>query len=547
MNAGRGQKAVTALSLRGLQIRLRRGPQARTLIENVDLDLPAGEITGLVGASGSGKTLTALALMGLTAPGVFEVRADALHVAETPIDLNDERQLRGLRGNTLAMVFQDPATALDPVFRIGHQVAAPLRRQRRCSRSEARTQAAEALAAVGFDDPATIMARYPHELSGGQRQRCVIAMAQALRPAVLFADEPSTALDTVTQQTVLGELERLARECGTAVLLVSHDLRLMARYARNVNVIHAGRIVDRLPGRALHEATAHDVTRRLVAALPRLEPSAPPTGAAPQDPTVPARLEVRDLRSGYRQRRGSIRARRWVEALHGVSLDLAPGRTHGIAGASGSGKSTLARTLVQLLPARGGQIRLDGRELLGARGATRGDARRRIQLVFQDPGTALSPRRSVAQTLAEAATHFGLDAGRERLRDTLAAVDLEADTLDRLPYQFSSGQRQRIAIARALICEPDVLVADEALSALDVPVQAQILALLRRLRAERRLAILLISHDLAVLRENAETMSIMHEGRFVESGSTERVFTAPAHEATRRMIAAIPRLGVEGR
>jgi peptide/nickel transport system ATP-binding protein len=555
-----------ALAVHGLEVSLRT--DSRTLVDRLDLELPAGRITGLVGASGSGKTVTALALMGLADPGAFEVRIEALTLGHESIDTASPSALPSLRGRRIAMVFQDPATALDPVMTIGSQLERVLGRLTGTRGPASRRRALDALAAVGFPDPEAVARRFPHELSGGMRQRCAIAMAQAIRPDVLIADEPTTALDPVTQEGVLRELERLASEVGVAVLLISHDLRLMARYADDVHVMQAGRIVERTTGQRLHQAPSHPYTADLIAALPRIEMNAPrppagpgadAAGAAPSDARgraadfpspaeQAALLSVRDLYAGY-ERRGTWPGapRERIEAVRGVSLELGRGTIHGLAGASGCGKSTLARALIQLVPLTRGSVRLDGRELVGADRALVGEARRRIQLVFQDPGAALSPRRTVAQTLSEAARHFGLGAGRDQLVAALEAVQMDADALDRLPGQFSSGQRQRIAIARALICEPDLLVADEALASLDVHVQARILALLRGLRDERGLSILLISHDLAVLRENATAISVMLDGECVETAAASRLFEAPSHPYTRRLVAAIPRLARDGR
>jgi len=531
-----------ALEARGLRVTLRHAPNARALVRGMDLALPPGEITGLAGASGSGKTLSALALMGLADPATFTVRCDRAVLGDQVLDLAAGASLGRLRGRRLAMVFQDPATALDPVFTLGAQLRRALRRLPGVTRADADRRARLALAEVGFPEPEQLARRYPHELSGGMRQLCVIAMAQAMRPEVLLADEPTTALDASTQAIVLHQLERLAAESGTAVLLITHDLRLLSRYARRVLVMREGRIVEETTGRGLHEAPRHAYTRALLAALPGLEGRHRRGESLATDTEAPL-LAVRGLRSGYAGHRSWLPGRdRPVEAVRGVSLDLHPGRMHGLAGESGSGKSTLARTLVGLVPASGGSVRLDGREVVGPDRAALREARRRIQLVFQDPATALSPRRTIAQTLREPARHFGLDDSEARLVSVLEAVGLDASALPRLPRQFSSGQRQRIAIARALVSDPDLLVADEALASLDVSVQAQVLEVLRTLRDERGMAVLLISHDLAVLRENADDVSVMYRGHLVEQAPTEQLFRSPAHPYTRQLLAAMARL-----
>ncbi len=549
-----------ALDARDLRVDLRTPAGFQPLVQGVDLALAAGEITGLAGASGSGKSLTALALMGLTAPHTFRIHCASLQLDGKALDPSLQRAMRAVRGPGIAMVFQDPATALDPVFTVGSQLRRVIRRLPGMSRRQAAVRALDALRAVGFKDPALIARRYPHELSGGMRQLCVIAMAHAVRPSVLLADEPTTALDACTQAQVLDQLQRLTEACGTAVLLITHDLRLLARYARQVSVMFRGRIVEQLESSHLHEPGRHPYTASLIEALPRLhgrrhEPGrtmaqeAPahdrPPGTAewtPATPDSPALLSVRDLSSGYRTRRsGWLAGHRLQPTVHGVSMDLHAGRIHGLAGESGSGKSTLARTLVGLVSAVSGSVRLAGRELLEGHRVQGADARRRIQLVFQDPAASLSPRRTIAQILREPARHFGLDSSAAALSRVLETVGLDDAALERLPSQFSSGQRQRIAIARALICEPDLLIADEALASLDVRVQAQVLDVFRRLRDQHGLCLLLISHDLAVLAENADDTSVMHQGRLVEQGPTRRLFEQPTHPYTRQLLDAVPR------
>lgn len=533
----------SALAVRGLGVELRVRDAFRPLVGDLDFSLPAGKITGLAGASGSGKTLTALALMGLADPRTFRVRCERLTIAGEDLDTRSDHAMQAARGRRLAMVFQDPATALDPVFTVGHQLRRAIARLPGVDRGAARARAVQALAEVGFPDPEGLFRRYPHELSGGMRQLVVIAMAQAVRPRVLLADEPTTALDAVTQSIVLHRLQELAEAAGTAVLLITHDLRLLTRFAHDVMVMGEGRIVERLSGTAFFaEPDAegrHEFTRRLVTALPRLQPA---EGDPPREDEPPL-LTLRDLEGSYGRRSALWRkGDRPVRALRGVSLDLHAGRMFGLAGESGSGKSTLARMLVRLVPAQGGSVRLEGEELLHARGTVEREARRRIQLVFQDPASALSPRRTVAQSLAEPARHFGLDASPDVLTNALEAVGLDASALQRYPRQFSSGQRQRIAIARALVCDPDLLIADEALSALDVFVQAQVLEVLKNLRDRRGMSILLISHDLAVLAQHADDIGVMYRGHLVEQAPARQLITAPAHPYTRQLLAALPRL-----
>ncbi|KAA9130927.1 ABC transporter ATP-binding protein [Marinihelvus fidelis] len=540
----------TVLTVSGLAVDLPAGGTVQAVLRDVSFHLEPGRITGLAGESGSGKTTVAMALMGLLPAGAH-LRSGTATLHDRDVDLlaMSEPVARTIRGRDVAMVFQDPATALDPVLTIGRQMRAVARRHGVAA--DPGTAAQAALAEQGFRSPSDIMGAFPHELSGGMRQLVMIAMAAMVRPAVLLADEPTTALDVTTQARVLENLRKLAQSDNIAILLVSHDLRVLAQTADELLVIRDGRIVDAGPTRQVLQSPSSDWTRQLVAAVPP-DPfgrgESPTSGIPGQANDVLLSVNHLDIRyhaAGiFGGRRGPAK-----QAVINVSLQLRRGQAYGLAGESGSGKSSLARAIMGLAPDPGGEILFNG-EQLATRPADRSPEQlRRIQVVFQDPDAALSPRRSIEQALLEPLQHFGLGAAAEqahRVRAALADVGLEDDILPRRPRQLSSGQRQRVAIARALVCEPDLLVADEAVSALDMTTQARVLALLKHLCEERGIALMFISHDLSVVAELADTAGVMLNGHLVEQAPVNTLFTAPRHPYTRKLAAASPRLAHAG-
>lgn len=504
------------------------------VLRQVSLGIGRGEIVGLAGESGSGKSMTALALMRLLPEGARaegRIRLDGRDL----MDLS-ERQMCRLRGRDLGMIFQEPMTALNPVQRIGDQVAETLIVHGEATRAEARRAAARLLHRVGLPPERFPPGRFPHELSGGQRQRVCIAMAIALRPQLLIADEPTTALDVTTQARILDLLKALVAETGMGLLLITHDLAVISGLADRLAVMRAGEIVEEGPTATVLTARRHPYTSALVAASAHSPATAPP-------PPGPPLLEVRDaVRTYPGPRRGLIGRSPPQRAVDRVSFGIARGESLGLVGESGCGKSTLARAVLGLEPLQGGEIRLDG-TAIRAGSPVPGQVRRRMNAVFQDPYGSFNPRHSVARLIAEPFHLTGRPANAAaRIDEALLAVGLDPTDRTRFIHEFSGGQRQRIAIARALIARPDLIVLDEAVSALDVRVRAQILDLLADLRARFGLSYLFISHDLSVVRSITERVLVMKAGRIVEEGATEKVLHDPAHAYTKALLAAAPKL-----
>jgi peptide/nickel transport system ATP-binding protein len=506
-------------------------------LRSVNWHVDRGETLAILGESGSGKSVSVAAVMGLidTPPG-FVTAGRILYrgkdlLAATP------RERRDVNGRRIAMVFQDPLAALNPVYTVGWQVAEMLRAHGTPA-ADARARAVALLDRVGIPDPARRADDYPHQFSGGQRQRVMIAMAIALRPDVLIADEPTSALDVTIQAQILKLLKDLQAETGMGLVLISHDLAVVADVADRVVVMTGGEVVETGPVATVFEQPAHPYTRKLLAALPGREPFREP--AAERPPL----LDVRDLAKHYEIRRSAFSNRPGgvVKALDGVTFTLAEGETLGIVGESGSGKSTLARTILGLERPTGGTVTFRGEPLARYDGPGGKALRRRIQAVFQDPTASLNPRMTVEQIVSEPwAVHPDVlprPRWRQRVEELLAQVGLDPSHPHPQPHQFSGGQRQRIAIARALALKPDLILCDEAVSALDVSVQAQVIELLKSLQRENGLSYLFIAHDLPVVRDFADRVLVMYRGRIVEQGPTRQIFTAPEHPYTRELLAA---------
>lgn len=540
------------LEIRDLEILVEGEEGMRQAVRGLSLAIARGETFALVGESGSGKSVTALSLLRLLPPSLGIARGAAL-LAGTDLHRLPERRLRELRGGRVGTIFQEPATSLNPVMRIGEQIEETLRAHTALRGAAARARVVEWLRRVGIPEPERRIDDYPFQFSGGQKQRIMIALALAAEPDLLIADEPTTALDVTVQAQILALLADIQRELGMAILLITHDLAVVRQVADHVALMRHGEIVESAPAAEFFEAPRHPYARELFAAIPTFAKRGQTLAGSPR--TLPERqpgdrlLEVHDLAVHYPLRRGAWgRTRDWVRAVDGVSFDLHAGETLALLGESGCGKTTTGKALLRLLdgPRISGSAQLGGEDLLTADRRTLQRLRRQIQIVFQDPFASLDPRMRIGATLEQGllALRPELDAA-ERQRRAAALVErvgLPGDTLQRFAHEFSGGQRQRIAIARALIVEPQVLVCDEPTSALDVSVQAQILDLLRELQAERGLAYLFITHNFGVVEYLADRIAVMDGGRIVEQGSAERVLRAPAHAMTQRLLAAVPRL-----
>jgi len=526
------------LRVEGLCVSVRTEGGLKPLVQDLSFTLAKGETLAIAGESGSGKSITSLAIMGLLPPPAVRVTGGRVLLGATDLTSLPEAALRSIRGDRIAMIFQEPMTSLNPVMTVGAQLTEAIRAHETVSRSEAQRRAREALKAVRLSEPDRRMRQYPHELSGGMRQRVMIAMALALRPEVLIADEPTTALDVTVQREVLDLLRDLQRDLGTAIILITHDMGVVAEMADRVIVMRQGRQVETAATRDLFATPRADYTRALLAAVPRMGRAA---ARAPVLTEPVARLNnvvVRyPLRGGLF---GGVTQN--VHAVEHVSFDIRRGETFALVGESGCGKSTIAKALVGLAP-HTGRIEIAGQPVEGLTAQGLKDMRRRVQMVFQDPMAALNPRIRVGALIAEPLVIHGIGdpaSQREKAADLMARVGLEAGHLDRYPHEFSGGQRQRICIARALALQPDLIIADESVSALDVSVQARVLELLQALQSEFGMSYLFISHDMAVVDNISDRVAVMYLGQIVELGTRAQIFGNPQHPYTRRLIEAVP-------
>ncbi|MDE2061875.1 MAG: ABC transporter ATP-binding protein [Bradyrhizobium sp.] len=528
-----------ALAIENLVVSLGQNPRADRVIDGVSLDVHERETLCLVGESGSGKSVTSLAVMGLLPKGTLAATGGHIKLAGEELIGASDRRLRQLRATTMAMIFQEPMTALNPVVPVGRQIDEVLRTHTRLDKRARRTRILEMMEQVRLPEVERIFASYPHRLSGGQRQRIMIAMALVLEPKLLIADEPTTALDVTTQKQILGLIRDLQRDHGTAVLFITHDMGVVAEIADRVAVMRRGKLVETGPLQAILRAPAQEYTRNLLAAVPSLVPRAPRPES--HEPIV---LETNNLSKIYRES-SAFRRSREVTAAQGVTLRLRKGRTLGIVGESGSGKSTVARCIVRLIDPTSGTVHLGNREISDLSRKLLQPHRKKIQIVFQDPYRSLNPRITVGETIAEGPINCHMPRPRalEKARELLELVGLPPDSVARFPHQFSGGQRQRIAIARALALDPDVMVADEAVSALDVSVQAQVLELLDQLQARLGVAILFVTHDLRVAAQICDDVAVMQHGRIVEQGPAMQVLTKPQQAYTRSLLDAAPGRG----
>ncbi|TDR89189.1 ABC transporter ATP-binding protein [Enterovirga rhinocerotis] len=526
--------SAPVLDIRNLAVALPRGGERPNAVEGINITVRPREIVCVVGESGSGKSVTAFTTMGLLPPVLKPVAGEILLQGEDTLTASKAR-LRELRGSRMAMIFQEPMTALNPVMPVGDQIAEALDwHDTKLSRAERSARVLALMDDVRLPRPAEMAKAYPHQLSGGQRQRVMIAMALANEPALIIADEPTTALDVTTQAQILKLMRELQARHDSGILFITHDFGVVAEIADRVVVMRRGKLVE--------EGTADEVlnhprdpyTRMLIDAVP----SAVPPPARPIPDKAPL-VTTRDVEKVYG---GGVLGGRTVKALDKVSISLRPGETLGIVGESGSGKSTLARCIARFVDPTAGEIRLGDEEIGQKPQRALHPIRRRIQVIFQDPYRSLNPRRTVGQSIIEGPMNYGTSRAEawERARDLLKLVDMEPAGLDRYPHEFSGGQRQRIAIARALAMQPEVLIADEAVSALDVSVQKQVLELLEDIREKLGLAMLFITHDLRVAARICDSVVVMLNGKVVEAGPSGEVFGNPQHDYTKALFAAAP-------
>jgi peptide/nickel transport system ATP-binding protein len=536
------------LSVRHLTTEVATAEGRKTVVDDLSFDVAAGETLCIAGESGSGKTMAALSIMRLLPEPMARIAGGAIALCGRELTALAERKMRRVRGAEIAMVFQEPMTSLNPVLSIGRQLTEAIRAHRSRGVGEARKIAVEALAAVRISEPERRLRQYPHELSGGMRQRVMIAIALALRPKLLIADEPTTALDVTVQAQILDLMRSLQRDFGTALILITHDMGVVAEMADRVIVMNAGRMVETGPVDAIFHSPKEDYTRMLLAAVPRLGAMTGRAGPLRSDgsPIAPREapiVTVSDLRVSFDIYGGVLRRPvQRVHAIAGVSLDLMAGETLALVGESGCGKSTTGKALLNLIKWEG-SITIDGHATHDLSRAGMKPVRRVIQMIFQDPYASLDPRMTVGELVGEPLVVHGL-VPRSEMRDRVAhlfqRVGLSPDQMPRHPHEFSGGQRQRICVARALSLSPKAIVADESVSSLDVSVQARVLDLLQELQAELGIAYLFITHDMAVVEKISHRVAVMYLGQIVEVGSRAQIFEDPRHAYTRRLLAAVP-------
>ena len=527
-----------ALSVRDLTVALPKGMERTHAVENISFDLKRGQILCIIGESGSGKSVTANAVMGLL-PKTIRISSGTIQLdGENIIGMSPDT-LRGLRGRVVSMIFQDPLSALNPLMTVGAQIDEVMAAHGVGTPKSRRDRAFALLTEVGLPDPELMYHQYPFRLSGGQRQRVMIAMALSLEPAILIADEPTTALDVTTQAQILELIRDIQRRKGMSVMFITHDFGVVAEIADSVIVMEKGHIVEQGSAQQVLNSPSHPYTRRLIAAVPRLTgKDREPLDMADNAPI----LKVEGLMKTYSGSGGLFQKQRVMTAVNEVSFDLAPGRTLGVVGESGSGKSSLGRLLIKLLDSDGGEILFEGRDIAKLSEGEFRPLRPRVQMIFQDPFASLNPRSTVGHILTVGPVAHGTPhaQAREEAMALLAHVGLDPGAFGRYPHEFSGGQRQRIGIARALMFKPKLLIADEAVSALDVSIQAQILKLLDQIQRETGVSMVFITHDLRVASQICDEIAVMQKGRIVERGPPSQIFLDPQSAYTRELVAAIP-------
>ncbi len=529
---------MALLTVENLSVQLlpgRHDNQSRTLVDNISFTLDAGEILALVGESGSGKSLTSLALMRLL-PEVLAISSGAVSLGGDKLFALTESDMNRVRGKRMAMVFQEPQSSLNPVQTVGQQIAEVLSLHHSLSAQQTQQRVVDLLQEVGIPDPQQRAAWYPHQLSGGQKQRVMIAMALACEPELLIADEPTTALDVTIQKQILTLLNELRHKRQLAVLLITHDMGVVSEMADRVAVMRHGKIVEQAAARDFFHAPRHEYSRMLIHSLPDRTHYLPPQQQTPL-------LELNDIKVWFPIRKGILqRVADYTRAVDGISLSIGRGETLALVGESGSGKSTAGRAILGLESLAGGVVSFAGQRIDGMSRSQFLPLRKRIQVIFQDPFSSMNPRMSVREILSEGMVSLGVQVAdpENEMRALLEKVGLEADHLDRYPHEFSGGQRQRLAIARAIAVKPELIICDEPTSALDVSIRLQVLNLLKDLQQELGLSYLFITHDLSIIPHIAHRIAVMKSGKILEQGTAQQVIEQPQHEYTRTLLEAVP-------
>jgi peptide/nickel transport system ATP-binding protein len=528
--------STPVLEISNLSVAIHGGGDRAHAVKGIELSVGANEIVCVVGESGSGKSVTAQSVMGLLPKGLMSVESGSIRLQGEELIGKGDAALRAIRGQRMSMVFQEPMTALNPVERVGNQIAEVLEVHTDLDARGRRERVLEIMRSVHLPDPEHMIDAYPHQLSGGQRQRIMIAAALVLDPALLIADEPTTALDVTTQAQILSLIREMQERKKTGVLFITHDFGVVSDIADRVVVMQLGRVVEQGPREEVLRRPREPYTKMLMASVPSMTPPkrVPVTGAVT--------LEARNLFKTYGKRSFFQPKARVTNAVQDVSLLVRRGETLGIVGESGSGKSTVARCVARLVDPTAGTIAIEGRDIATLSESQVRPLRRRVQIVFQDPYRSLNPRRTVGEAIIEGPMNYGLsrEAALRRARQLMTTVHLSPDALERYPHQFSGGQRQRICIARALAMEPVLLIGDEPVSALDVSVQAQVLKLLDEVRKTFDLAVLFITHDLRIAAQVCDRLAVMQRGVIVEQGATADVFANPQHPYTKALFEAAP-------
>ncbi len=545
------------LKVEGLKTYLRSGDEIVKAVDDVSFEIKKGETFCLVGESGSGKSISALSVIQLLPkdisehPGgriLFDYRHNDEKIEQVDMINVDEGKARMIRGSRIAMIFQEPMTSLNPVFTIGDQIIEALQLHNpEMSYAAARDRAIAALEQVKIPNAAERIDEYPHRLSGGQRQRVMIAMAMACEPDLLIADEPTTALDVTVQAEILRLMKELQERKGTAILFITHDFGVVSQMADRLAVMKLGKIVESGPVKQLINNPQHEYSKKLLAALPENLPREIITHDSEHNKAAKPLLDLQGVQVYFPIKKGVLRRTvDHVKAVDGIDLKIPAGQILALVGESGCGKSTLGRAILRLTEPTAGRVHFDGRELTALQRKELQPLRREMQIIFQDPMSSLNPRLSIAATLTEPMKVHGIGASKEErlelAKQILERVQLKGDYVWRYPHEFSGGQRQRIGIARALVLNPKFIVCDEVTSALDVSVQAEILQMLLELRKERDLTLLFITHNIGVVEYVSDEMAVMHNGRIVEQGPTDRICRNPTHDYTQKLLAAVPRV-----